>query len=290
MTAAAKPPKDDEWKKRYNEPTPPDTSRLPKLPDGWQWASLDQLFRVERGRFSVRPRNDPRYFDGPYPFVQIGNLPREGGQIISYEQTLNEDGLFVSKLFSKGTVLIAIVGATIANTGILEFDGCCPDSLVGLQGQNGTLLELAEAYLRSKKLELRQASYSSGGQPNINLAMLLPYPMPLAPEAEQARIVQELQRRLSAIEAAEDTLQRQIRHASALRRAVLNDAFSGKLVAQDPNDEPASVLLERIRAERARAEEQKQKTPKAANGASRTNGQRRRRVKELAQGVSPGKG
>ncbi len=67
-------------------------------------------------------------------------------------------------------------------------------------------------------------------------------------------------------------------------------AFSGKLVPQDPNDEPATVLLERIRAERARALALSEKTPKATNRASPTNGQRRRRVARLAQGVSPGKG
>ncbi len=289
MIGAGKPPKDDHRKENYKEPIAPDESNMFELPVGWVWASLDQLFRVERGRFSVRPRNDPRYFNGSYPFVQIGNLPREGGQITTYEQTLNLDGLRVSKLFRKGTVLIAIVGATIANTGVLVFDSCCPDSLVGLQAEDRGLLRFAEAYLRSRKLLLRQSSYSSGGQPNINLAMLLPYPIPLPPVAEQMRIVAELERRLTTIDDVESVLQGRMRTANRLRGSLLKRAFEGKLVPQDPNDEPASVLLERIRVERAAASASKNGNPKATTEPVHAHTQRRRRVAKLADPVRGGK-
>ena len=105
---------------------------------------------------------------GCYPFVQIGDLPSEGGTIRGYRQTLNEKGVLVSKIFPKGSVLLAIVGDTIANTGILSFDSCCPDSLVGLHGASGPLSSFAEVYLSSTKLSLRRVSNASGGQPNIN--------------------------------------------------------------------------------------------------------------------------
>src|SRR5207249_78203 len=64
-----------------------------ELPDSWAWARLDQICLVQRGRFSVRPRNDPRYYGGRYPFVQIGDLPPQGGNIKAYAQTLNDQGL-----------------------------------------------------------------------------------------------------------------------------------------------------------------------------------------------------
>jgi type I restriction enzyme, S subunit len=64
----------DPAKVRYEEPAAPDLTDLPELPEGWVWATLDQCFKVERGRFSIRPRNDPSYYNGPYPFVQIGDL------------------------------------------------------------------------------------------------------------------------------------------------------------------------------------------------------------------------
>jgi type I restriction enzyme S subunit len=237
--------------KRYKEPAPVDASGLLELPEGWVWATLAQRFDVQRGRFSVRPRNDPRYYGGPYPFVQIGDLPKEGGSIRSFSQTLNEDGLRVSRMFRKGTVLIAIVGATIANTGILAFDSCCPDSLVAIQADEAVPLHYVDLYLRAKKLELRHSSYASGGQPNINLRILKPYPFPLPPADEQVRIVNEVERRLSVVGELEKQVEAALKRAERLRQAILKHAFEGRLVPQDPEDEPASVLLERIKAQRA---------------------------------------
>jgi Type I restriction modification DNA specificity domain len=110
---------------------PPDD--LAEIPETWNWVPLGNYGRCSRGRFSVRPRNDPNYYGGRYPFIQIGDLRPEGGWIGGHTQTLNERGLQVSKSFPKGTVVIAIVGATIGNTGILPYDMCFPDSLVGIE-------------------------------------------------------------------------------------------------------------------------------------------------------------
>ena len=79
-------------------------------------------------------------------------------------------------------------------------------------------------------------------------------PIPLPPLAEQRRIVAEVDRRLSVIKQAEAAVEANLTRAERLRQSILKQAFSGKLVPQDPNDEPASVLLERIRAEREAAE------------------------------------
>lgn len=109
----------------------------------------------------MRPRNDPAYYDGPHPFIQIGDLPPEGGWIESHRQTLNDKGFAVSKKFPKNTAVIAIVGATIGNTGLLAYDMCFPDSMIGIE--SGTLggNRYIELYLRHKKREIRNASYAS---------------------------------------------------------------------------------------------------------------------------------
>jgi restriction endonuclease S subunit len=271
LISVGKTPKNDKWKSRYQEAIAPEPSQVIGLPRGWVLASLDQCFRVERGKFSVRPRNDPAYFDGPHPFVQIGNLPREGGLITEYTQTLNDKGLLVSKKFPTGTILIAIVGATIGNTGVLSFAACCPDSLVAVRSDDETLRDYADVWLRANKFKLRAAAVASGGQPNINLGILLPFPIALPPLDEQAQVVLEANRRLSASDELNGTIESQVGRAREMRQSFLREAFAGKLVPQDPNDAPASVLLDLIRKERselAKSQRPRRKTGQRREGRS----------------------
>ncbi|MHB9081780.1 MAG: restriction endonuclease subunit S [Pirellulaceae bacterium] len=267
------PPKD--WKTKYPEPVAPATTHLLPLPTGWCWATLDQVFQVERGKFTVRPRNDPRYYGGDEPFVQIGDLPREGGIIQAYRQTLNQAGLSISKKFPAGTVLIAIVGATIGNTGILGFDSCCPDSLVALRSSSPTLLRLADAFLRVRKLLLRASASASGGQPNINLDVLQRLTFPLPPIVESEAIVEDLDDQLSVIDHLESYLDSRLQSSMGLRQSILRHAFTGQLVPQDPADEPASELLKRIADEREKRERQAQADK---NGKPRTKTPRKKRT------------
>ena len=85
----------------------------------WNKKVFKHLAKLERGRFSPRPRNDPSFFGGNYPFIQTGDIRRSEYRLYNYSQTLNEKGINVSKEFKKGTVLIAIVGATIGATTVL---------------------------------------------------------------------------------------------------------------------------------------------------------------------------
>ena len=103
------------------------------IPKGWEWCRFGSYARFERGKFSARPRNDKRFFGGPYPFIQIGSLDAHGSVITSFTQTLNEAGLEVSKMFEAGTIAVAIVGGTIGNLGVLGRDMCVTDSIVGVR-------------------------------------------------------------------------------------------------------------------------------------------------------------
>ena len=101
------------------------------LPEGWAEEKLGTIATVERGRFSVRPRNDPRYFDGAYPFVQTGDVTQSGIYLCTFSQTLNDAGLAVSKLFPANSILRTIA-ANIGEVTITTFPVACPDSLVGI--------------------------------------------------------------------------------------------------------------------------------------------------------------
>src|SRR6185312_10595485 len=97
--------------------------------------------------------------------------------------------------------------------------------------------------------ETRRVS-AGNNQPALNRTRIEAIPIPLPPLAEQQVIVAEVEQRLSVIEAAENYIAASLKRAARLRQSILKEAFAGRLVPQDPSDEPASVLLERLRAER----------------------------------------
>ena len=123
------------------------------------------------------------------------------------------------------------------------------DGIVGLETGDKLGNRYVELFLRHKKDDIRQISYSSGGQPNINLATLNPYPLAFPPLAEQ----QEIVRRVEGLFALADQIEARFNKARAqvdkLTPSLLAKAFRGELVPQDATDEPASTLLERIHAQ-----------------------------------------
>lgn len=267
LRAKGKPPKDDAWKSRYVEPQGPNTEGLPKLPEGWTWATFVQIGEFGRGKSKHRPRNDPKLYGGAYPFLQTGTVRASNGRIRSYDSTYNEAGLAQSKLWPEGTICITIA-ANIAESGILDFPACFPDSIVGLVPSEGVVTEFIEFFIRTAREKLDTYAPATA-QKNINLEILEKVGIPLPPTAEQDEIFSQAWERLSSIDAVEGELARQFAAVNALRQSILKAAFSGKLVPQDPNDEPASELLKRIAAERAAqgARPAKSATPRAPRKA-----------------------
>jgi type I restriction enzyme S subunit len=146
----------------------------------------------ERGRFTHRPRNDPQFFGGQHPWIQIGEIEAADKFIQGWTQTLNDRGLGVSRKYPAGTVLISIA-ATIGSVGILGFDCCVPDSVVAAlptDDVDGEFVYYYLAYLRSHLEVLAPQS----AQKNINLKILESLPFPRVSHDEQRRIVAFLDR------------------------------------------------------------------------------------------------
>ena len=253
---------------KYKEPSAPDASDLPELPEGWVWAVMPQLGELNRGKSKHRPRNDPSLLNGPYPFVQTGDIRHSGGRVTQHSQTYSEFGLAQSRLWPSGTLCITIA-ANIAETGILSYDACFPDSVVGFISYGGDVpTKFLDFFIRTAKEELERFAPATA-QKNINLQVLSTIAVPLPPQAEQTRIVAEVEWRLSVVQQSEAMVEASLLRAERLRQSILKQAFSGKLVPQDPDDEPASALLERIRAERE-AEAQASAPGKGKSGRRRT--------------------
>src|SRR6266487_4655750 len=161
---------------------------------------LDNVATLERGKFSHRPRNDPQFFDGKHPWIQIAEIEASNKYIHRWNQTLNDTGLAISRKFPKGTLLISIA-ATIGAIGILDFDCCIPDSIVAITPKIGTDSEYLYYYLGYLRNHLEQIAPQSA-QKNINLEILFPLPIPELDITEQRRIVAYL----DALQARVDAL------------------------------------------------------------------------------------
>ena len=101
------------------------------IPDDWKCVRLPSVAKISRGRFSHRPCNAPQFYGGKYPFVQTGDISSSNVFIRRHTQTLNSDGLSISKIFKAGTILMTIA-ANVGDCAILTYDSACPDSLVGI--------------------------------------------------------------------------------------------------------------------------------------------------------------
>lgn len=151
---------------------------------------LEKIAVVERGKFTARPRNDPRYFGGSIPFVQTGDVVASNGFITSYSQTLNEAGLEVSRLFPKGSILVTIA-ANIGDVAIAEIDVACPDSIVVVQAKTGVCREWLKYALSAKKDDL-DALATQNAQKNINLQVLRPLLIHVPSKDKQEKIAKVL--------------------------------------------------------------------------------------------------
>lgn len=260
MQATSKPPKDDEWKAKYQEPSAPDASGIPELPDGWVWTTAEQLAeRITKGSSPGWQGFD--YQSDGVRFLRSQNV-RWGKLDLS-------DLAFLPKEFNlthrhsivrEGDVLLNLVGASVGRSAIAthEVDGANTNQAVGIIRplQSGLINRLlmyilispyGQAHITQIKADVARA--------NFNLDDIRLMPVPLPPFTEQSRIVAEAERRLSLIDELESMVNSGLKRAERLRQAILKRAFEGKLVPQDPNDEPAIALLERIRAERTKSEQ-----------------------------------
>ena len=126
---------------------------LGDVPAHWEIRRIKQTARILRGKFTHRPRNDPSLYDGPYPFIQTGEVARANKSITGYRQTLNELGLSVSKMFPTGT-LVMTIAANIGDVAVLDFDACFPDSVVGFVRRRGTERDYLYYVFRAMRPEL----------------------------------------------------------------------------------------------------------------------------------------
>jgi type I restriction enzyme S subunit len=245
----------DPRKLRYEEPASPDTKKLLKLPKGWVWATVEQLNPATRpcAYGVLQPGLDIE--DGIF-LVRVGDI--ENGKV--YTENIKQIDPQIAAKYPRtklmgGEVLISLVGA-IGRTAVV------PRSLVGANTARAVGVIPLTEYIQAPWVEIwfrnpdkvREMTSKAHevARKTLNLEDVRAALVALPPLTEQQRIVAEIERRLSVVEELEAAVETNLARAGRLRQSILKRAFEGKLVPQDPADEPAAVLLERIRAERER--------------------------------------
>jgi type I restriction enzyme S subunit len=196
---------------------------------GWVEKTLADVSKVfGRGKSRHRPRNEPKLYGGKYPFVQTGDVRNAVDVIDSYSQTYSDVGLAQSKLWPAGTVCITIA-ANIAETAILGFDSCFPDSMIGVvPDERITSSAFLQYLLQSFKSHL-QAQGKGSAQHNINLGTFEHQTFPFPSLTKQQAIIN----RLTGIRAQSERLislyQKKLAALDALKKSLLHQAFNGQL-------------------------------------------------------------
>ena len=220
--------------KRLKALPEPDLDQAPfDLPLGWAWARFPELGQFGRGKSKHRPRNDSILFEGgSHRLIQTGDVARSQGSIKTYTNKYNEVGLAQSFKWPAGTMCITIA-ANIADSGILSFDACFPDSVVGFRP--ASFFENAryfEYFIRTAKESLLEFAPATA-QKNINLEILISVLIPLPPLNEQRRIVAKVDELMALCDQLEASLSTGEDHRRRLLEALLQQALqpAGTLAA-----------------------------------------------------------
>jgi len=203
--------------------------------EGWDEKTLKQVcIEFGRGKSKHRPRNDPKLYGGSYPFIQTGDVRNCEHLIKTSSQSYNEIGLAQSKLWPKGTICITIA-ANIAETGILDFDACFPDSIIGMVvDEDLTSNAYVEYLLQSVKARIK-AKGKGSAQDNINLATFEKEYFPFPDLNKQSEIVENLHELSTSMQRLESIYQQKLNLLNELKQSLLQKAFSGELTAKADN-------------------------------------------------------
>ena len=241
--------KEKKIKKSKPLPVITDDEKPFDIHDSWEWVRLNDVGVWAAG--ATPSRRHPEYYGGNIPWLKTGDL--NDGVVNETTEKITELGVKNSsvKVNKPGNVLIAMYGATIGKLGIVGSQelvtnqACCGCSLF-----DGVYNWYLFYYLLSSRKRLIDLG-SGGAQPNISKNKIEKFTFPLPPLSEQSRIAAKIAQLFALLRKVETSTQQYAELQTLLKSKMLDLAMRGKLVKQDPNDEPASVLLEKIKAEKA---------------------------------------
>jgi type I restriction enzyme S subunit len=246
------------WRTKYVEPAPVSENGLPRLPKGWVWARSEQLCEfITKG--TTPPKGQANEEPRSVPFLRVTNLRSDGGLDLEDRVYVSEAvhrGFLARSVVYPGDVLMNIVGPPLGQVSLVPptfSEWNINQAIAIFRAVEGVSSRFLVNYLLSATAQawLGARAKTTAGQTNLTLEVCRDLPIALPPYKEQVEAVDRASAALALVVEQQASIAVALRQAAAQRKNILQAAFSGKLVPQDPNDAPASVLLERIRAERA---------------------------------------
>ena len=246
--------KEGKLKKKDLVETPISEDEKPfEIPEGWEWCRINDLGDIITG--GTPSKQNPEYYGNDYPFYKPGDLDK-GVDICNSVDGLSKKGYNASRKLKANSILVTCIGATIGKTGLISRDGACNQQINAIIPHNALFPKYIYYTICSPSIQAiirKDAGQTTLPIMNKNNFSKILFPLP--PLAEQKRIVAKIEELMPKVEEygkaqeALDKLNAEL--PEKLKKSILQEAIEGRLVPQDPNDEPASVLLDKIRKEKA---------------------------------------
>ena len=237
-------------KGNYKALPPMDTSELPELPEGWVWASIGDIGQIETGTTPAKSKTE--YYGKEYSFYKPTDL-NAGYYVKESLDGLSAQGIKEARLLPQDSILVTCIGATIGKTGFIRREGASNQQINAIITDKGILPEYIYFTCITPHFQKNIIDGASATTlPILSKGKFEVLPLPIPPLKEQRQVVEEIERHFSIADQIEKVVEQSLKQAERLRRSILKRAFEGKLVPQDPNDEPAEELLKRIKMEKAK--------------------------------------
>lgn len=238
------------WQEKYKESTPPDTTNLPELPEGWVWTTLGNITQPSKEKV------DPKKID-ELTYIGLEHIEKQTGKLL--DSGLSSEVRSTKSKFSVGDLLYGKLRPYLNKVYVAEFDGICSTDILVFKPSIFVKNKFLQFYmLRDDFVRYANLNVSGVHHPRVNFKVLSEFLIALPSKNEQKKIIDIVINIFSVIDKIELELNVNIQKSDNLRHSILKRAFKGKLVSQDPNDLPASVLLKRIKAEEAKYKKSKQ--------------------------------